>query len=125
MDHGSVEFVMLFVNNQDERGLKMSKKNSGSSDRSAGTAKSGKRHGHVTYPPTMASAERQAARAQGEQQFLSPRQLTAEREKTEIVFDKALKGFVYRTKKVTIPTDSVFDVNRGRLINSPRFNEKS
>lgn len=103
----------------------MGKKSSGSSDRKSQTAKAGKRHGHVTYPPTMASAERQAAREQGEQQFVATRQLTVEREATIIVYDKALKGFVYRTKKITLPTESVFDANRGRLVNSPRFKEKN
>ena len=101
----------------------MGKKNSGSGDRKSQTAKAGKRHGHVTYPPTMASAERQAAREMGEQQFLAPRQLTVEREATIIVYDKALKSFVYRTKKITLPTDSIYDPKRGRLINSPRFKE--
>lgn len=102
----------------------MGKKSSGSSDRKSSTAKAGKRHGHVTYPPTMASAERQAAREQGEQQFTATRQLTVEREATIIVYDKALKAYVYRNKKITLPTDSVFDASRGRLVNSPRFREK-
>jgi hypothetical protein len=102
----------------------MGKKSSGSSDRKSQTAKAGKRHGHITYPPTMASAERQAARDQGEQQFLAKQQLTVEREATIIVWDKILKAFVYRTKKITLPTDSVLDVNRGRLVNSPRFKER-
>lgn len=102
----------------------MGKKNSGSSDRASKVAKAGKRHGHVNYPPTMATAEKQAARDQGEQQFLATRQLTVEREATIIVYDKALKAFVYRTKKITIPTDSVLDTSRGRLINSPRFKEQ-
>lgn len=103
----------------------MGKKSSGSSDRASKVAKAGKRHGHVNYPPTMASPERQAARAQGEQQFVATRQLTVEREATIIVYDKALKAFVYRMKKITLPTDSVYDPKRGRLINSPRFSEKA
>lgn len=101
----------------------MGKKSSGSSDRKSLTAKAGKRHGHVNYP-AMASAEKLAAQEQGEQQFVAKRQLTVERESTSIVYDKALKAFVYRTKKITIPTDSVVDPSRGRLVNSPRFKER-
>lgn len=101
----------------------MGKKSSGSSDRKSQTAKAGKRHGHIDYP-AMASADKIAAQEQGEQQFVAKRQLTVEREATVIVYDKALKAFVYRTKKITIPTDSVLDTNRGRLVNSPRFKER-
>lgn len=101
----------------------MGKKSSGSSDRKSQTAKAGKRHGHVNYP-AMASAEKLAAQEQGNQQFVAKRQLTVERESTVIVYDKALKAFVYRTKKITIPTDSVVDAKRGRLVNSPRFKER-
>lgn len=102
----------------------MGKKNGGSSDRKSQTAKSGKRHGHVTYPPVMASHETMAAREQGEQQFFAPRQLTVEREVTTIVHDKVLNGFVYRTKKITIPVDHVFDETRGHAVSSPKFSEK-
>ena|ERR1051325_5462915 len=96
----------------------MSKKTSG--DRKSQSAKAGKRHGHVNYPPTMASPERQAAKDQGEQQFIAKNQLTVEREATIIVWDKPSRSFVYKTKKITLPTDSIYDSTRGRLINSPR-----
>lgn len=102
----------------------MGKKSSGSSDRKSQSAKAGKRHGHITYPPARTSAERQAARDQGEQQFVAKNQLTVEREIPWIVYDKALKSFVSSTKKITLPADHVFDLKRGRLVNSPsRFKE--
>lgn len=101
----------------------MGKKSGGSSDRSSKVAKAGKRHGHVNYP-AMASAEKIAAQDQGEQQFVAQRALSVEREGTVIVWDKALKAFVYRTKKVTIPTEFVYDPSRGRVVYSPSFKAK-
>lgn len=101
----------------------MGKKSSGSSDRKSQTAKAGKRHGHVDYP-AMASTERLAAKEQGEQQFVAKQTLTVEREGTVIVYDKALKAFVYRTKKVTMPTEHFYDDTRGRVVYSPKFKEK-
>lgn len=102
----------------------MAKAKSGSSDRASKVAKAGKRHGHINYP-AMASSEKLAARAQGEQQFVAQQQLTVEREATIIVYDKALKAYVYRTKKITLPTEYVLDPKRGRLVYSPRFKESN
>ena len=94
----------------------------GPGDRKSQVAKAGKRSGQAVYPAPI-SAERLRAKEAGEQQFQSPRQLTVERENTVIVHDKALKGFVERTKKVTINADYAWDVSRGRVISSPRFKE--
>lgn len=100
----------------------MAKAPKGSSSNST-TAKSGKKHGQVTYPAPL-SAERRAAKEQGEQQFYSPRTQTFTREVTKIEYDQALKGFVYRTKKVTDTTEHSWDASRGRVIVSPKFKEK-
>lgn len=95
----------------------------GNSSRIATVAKAGKRAGSTVWPAS-ASAERLAAKEQGEQQFVSQRQLTVEREATIIVYDKALQAFVYRTKKITLPTEHVYDPTRGRVVYSPSFKEK-
>lgn len=101
----------------------MGKKSSGSSDRKSQTAKAGKRHGHVDYP-AMATVEKLAARELGEQQFVAQQSLSVEREGTVIVYDKVLKAFVYRTKKVTVPTEHIYDASRGRVVYNPKFKEK-
>jgi hypothetical protein len=99
-------------------------KNQGSSNREAKVAKAGKRSGNTEYP-AMISAERRAAKEQGEQQFVSTKQLTVERAVTEIVFDKALGAFVYRTKKLISSAEHLFDPTRGRVVYSPSFKEKT
>lgn len=98
-------------------------KNSGSSNREAKIAKAGKRSGQTVWP-ALISSERRAAKEQGEQQFVSPKQLTVETEITTIVYDKALQGFVERTKKVISTTEHVYDPKRGRVVYSPSFKEK-
>lgn len=95
-----------------------------SSDRSATVSKAGKRSGNTVWP-TPASPERLAAKEQGNQQFVSPNQLTVEREGTVIVYDQKIDQFVYRTKKVTLTTEHVFDPSRGRVVYSPSFKERS
>ncbi len=100
----------------------MSKSNN-SGDRSSKVAKAGKRSGNVTYP-APASKEKLTAQELGEQQFVSNRQLTVEREGTVIVFDKVSKSFVYRTKKVTLPAEYIYDPTRGRVVYSPSFKGK-
>lgn len=99
-------------------------KNSGSSNREAKVAKAGKRSGSTVWP-APASSERLAAKEQGERQFIAKQQMNVEREATVIVYDKALQGFVYRTKKITLPAEYVFDASRGRVVYSPSFKEKS
>jgi hypothetical protein len=102
----------------------MGKGNSGSSNRVAQVAKAGKRSGSTEWP-APASAERLAAKEQGEKQFVSPNQLTVEREATIIVFDQKLDRFVYRTKKVVLTTEHVYDDSRARVVYSPSFKEKT
>jgi len=102
----------------------MGKKSAGSSNREAKVAKAGKRSGSTVWPAPI-SAERLAAKEQGEKQFVSPNQLTVEREGTIIVFDQKLGKFVYRTKKVAISTEHVFDSKRGRVVYSPSYKEKT
>lgn len=102
----------------------MGKGNSGSSNREAKVAKAGKRSGQTNWP-APASAERLAGKEQGEQQFVANQQLTVEREATIIVFDQKIGQFVYRTKKITLPAEYVFDSSRGRVVYSPSFKEKS
>lgn len=109
----------------------MGKGNSGSGDRKSQTAKAGKRSGQPIWPAPL-SSERRAAKEQGEQQFISQKQLTVERDGlgwgpdgSVIVYDKALKAFVYRNKKVTLSTDYVYDATRGRVVYSPSFKEKT
>lgn len=114
---------MRTENDNIEREFKMGKKSSGSSDRKSASSKAGKRHGHVDYP-ALASPEKLAAQEQGEQQFVAQQALSVEREGTVIVYDKALKSFVYRTKKVTIPTEFIYDATRGRVVYSPSYKEK-
>ena len=99
-------------------------KNQGNSNRVAQVAKAGKRSGQTTWPAS-ASSERLAAKEQGEQQFISPNQLTVEREATIIVFDQKLGQFVYRTKKVILSTEHVYDPFRGRVVYSPSYKEKT
>lgn len=98
-------------------------KKTGSSDRKAKVAKAGKRSGNAVWPAS-ASPERIAAKELGEQQFIASKQLTVEREGTIIVFDQKTKAFVYKTKKVTLSTEHVFDKTRGRIVYSPSFKEK-
>lgn len=95
----------------------------GPGDRKSQVAKAGKRSGQPVYPAAI-SNERRAAKEQGEQQFVATHQLTVEREATIIVHDKALKGFVERTKKITLAADYAWDSSRGRVISSPKFKEK-
>jgi hypothetical protein len=102
----------------------MGKKNAGSSNRVAQVAKAGKRSGSTVWPAS-ASPERLAAKEQGEKQFISPSQLTVEREGTVIVFDQKLGKFVYRTKKIVLSTEHVFDATRDRVVYSPSYKEKS
>ncbi len=102
----------------------MGKGNQGSSNRVASVAKAGKRSGQPTWP-APASSERIAAREQGEQQFVANKQLTVEREVTKIEYDKALKGFVERTRKITSSAEYLYDPNRGRVVYSPSFKEKA
>lgn len=102
----------------------MGKKSAGSSNRVAQVAKAGKRSGSTEWPAS-ASAERLAAREQGETQFIANKQLTVEREGTIIVFDQKLGKYVYRTKKITLPAEYIFDAHRGRVVYSPSFKEKS
>lgn len=101
----------------------MGKKAAGNAGRS-GPAKAGKRHGTINYP-AMASTERQAAKDQGEQQFVAKQQLTAPIQVTKIEYDKALRAFVERTKTVTITTEFVQDDSRGRVVYNPSYKEKS
>lgn len=101
----------------------MGKGNSGSSNRVAQVAKAGKRSGSTEWP-APASAERLAAKEQGESQFIANKQLSVEREATIIVFDQKLGQFVYRTKKVTLPAEYVYDDSRARVVYSPSFKEK-
>lgn len=86
-------------------------------------AKAGKRRGQVNYP-MMASNEKLASQEQGEQQFVSNKQLTVDREATIIVYDKVTKKFEYKTKKITLPTEYVYDKNRKRVVYSPSYKEK-
>lgn len=102
----------------------MGKKSAGSSNREAKVAKAGKRSGSTVWPAS-ASAERLAAKEKGEQQFVSDKQLTVEREGTVIVFDQKLGQFVYRTKKVVLSAEHIYDTNRGRVVYSPSFKEKT
>lgn len=90
----------------------------GPGDRKSSTAKAGKRHGTITYPASI-SSERRAAKEQGEQQFVSPNQLSVTLEKPVIEWDKALRGAVIRTKKYTTSTNYIFDASRGRIVSSP------
>lgn len=99
----------------------MAKAPKGSTSNST-TAKAGKKHGQVTYPAPL-SAEKRAAKEQGEQQFYAPRTQTVVLEKEVLEWDKALKGAVLRTKKVTVTTEHSWDKNRGRVIVSPKFKE--
>lgn len=101
----------------------MGKKAAGNGGRS-GPSKAGKRHGAINYPATL-SPERQRAKDMGEQQFVSPKQLTVSYEKPVLEWDKALKGAVIRTKMVTVSTEHVLDEKRGRVVYSPSFKEKS
>lgn len=98
-------------------------KSSSAGNREAKVAKAGKRSGNQVYPAPI-SSERRAAKEQGEQQFIAKEQLTVARDVELIVYDKALGGFVYRTKKVIKEADYVFDANRGRVVYSPSFKEK-
>lgn len=98
-------------------------KSSGSSNRVAAVAKAGKRSGGTVWP-APASAERLAAKEQGETQFVANRQLSVERVTTTIVFDQKLGQFVYRMKKITLPAEYVYDASRGRVVYSPSFKEK-
>lgn len=102
----------------------MGKKSAGSSNREAKVAKAGKRSGSTSWP-APASAERLAAKEQGERQFVANKQLTVEREGTVIVFDQKLGQYVYRTKKITLPAEYIYDASRGRVVYSPSFKEKS
>lgn len=102
----------------------MGKKSQGSSNRDAKVAKAGKRSGQTIWP-AVASAERLAAKERGEQQFISDKQLTVEREGTVIVFDQKLGKFVYRTKKIVVSAEHVYDAKRGRVVYSPSFKEKA
>jgi hypothetical protein len=95
----------------------------GNSNREAKVAKAGKRSGNTIWPAS-ATAERLTAKEQGEQQFVSQKQLTVERQDTIIVYDKALQAFVYRPKKTVISTEHVYDPTRGRVVYSPSFKEK-
>lgn len=99
-------------------------KNSGSSNREAKVAKAGKRSGQTVWP-APASSERLAAKEQGEAQFVANKQLTVEREVEVLVWDKALQGAVIRTKKITATAEYVYDADRGRVVYSPSFKEKS
>lgn len=96
----------------------------GNSNRVAKVAKAGKRSGNNTWP-VPATPERLAAKEQGEQQFISQKQLTVEREATIIVYEKALQAFVYRMKKITLPTEHVYDPTRGRVVYSPSYKNDS
>jgi hypothetical protein len=98
----------------------MPKKPTGSSVRIAQVAKAGKRSGSTVWP-IPASPERLAAKEQGEQQFIANKQLTVEREATIIVFEPKISQFVYRTKKITLSTEYVYDPTRGRVVYSPSF----
>lgn len=109
----------------------MGKKSSGSSNREAKVAKAGKRSGNTVWPAPI-TAERRAAKEQGEQQFIAQGQLTVQRDDlgwgpggAVIEYDKALGGFVYRNKKVTLSAEYVFDPTRGRVVYSPSFKEKT
>ncbi len=102
----------------------MGKGNQGSANRAATVAKAGKRSGQAIWP-APASSERIAAREQGEQQFVAKKQLTVEREVTKIEYDKALKGFVERTRKITSSAEYLYDPNRGRVVYNPFFKEKA
>lgn len=103
----------------------MGKKSSASSgNREAKVAKAGKRSGNTVWP-APASPDRIAAQEQGEQQFVSNKQLTVEREAMTIVYDKALQAFVYRSKKITLPAEYIYDPTRGRVVYSPSFKEKA
>lgn len=95
-----------------------------SGNREAKVAKAGKRSGHTVYPAPI-SPERRAAKEQGEQQFVAKEQLTVTREIEVLVWDKALGGAVFRTKKITKEADYVFDASRGRVVYSPSFKEKA
>jgi hypothetical protein len=101
----------------------MGKGNSGSSNREASVAKAGKRSGQTIWP-APASSERLAGKEQGEQQFVANKQLTVEREVTRLEWDKALKGAVIRTRKITTTAEYLFDSSRGRVVYSPSFKEK-
>lgn len=102
----------------------MGKKSPASSgNREAKVAKAGKRSGNTVWP-AVATVERLAAKEQGERQFISSKQLTVEREATIIVFDQKLNKFVYRTKKIILPAEHVYDPTRGRVVYSPSFKEK-
>lgn len=100
----------------------MAKSPKGPGDRKSSSAKAGKRHGTVTYPAPL-SSERRAAKEQGEQQFVAKATQTVVLEREVLEWDKALRGAVLRTKKVTVPTEHIWDANRGRVIVSPRFKE--
>jgi len=96
----------------------------GDSNRKAQVAKAGKRSGNTVYPAS-ASPERLAAKELGEKQFIANKQLTVEREGTIIVFDQKTKTFVYKTKKITLSAEYVYDANRGRVVYSPSFKGKT
>lgn len=103
-------------------------KNRGSGDRQAKIAKAGKRSGNTDWPAPI-TAERKAAKEQGEKQFIANQQLTVQRDAlgwgpdgSFIVHDG--RDMFYRTKKVTSTAEYVFDANRGRVVYSPSFKEK-
>lgn len=96
----------------------------GPGDRKSPVSKAGKRSGSQVYP-ALISAERRAAKDWGEQQFVSRHPLTVEREGTVIVFDQKTKQFVYRTKKVQVSTDCIYDPKRGRVVYTPSAKEKN
>lgn len=100
----------------------MGKSKSGSGDRAAKVAKAGKRSGQTVYPAPI-SAERRAAKEQGERQFIAKSSLSVPRTKTVIVYDKALQGFVERSSTVHINTEHIWDTSRGRVITNPKFKE--
>lgn len=99
-------------------------KHKGSSNREAKISKAGKRSGQTTWP-APASKERQAAKEEGEQQFVANKPLTVDREATIIVYEPKIGQFVYRLKKVTMPAEYVYDPTRGRVVYSPSFKEKA
>lgn len=100
----------------------MAKSPKGPGDRKSSTAKAGKRSGAYIDPPA-AKSDRRAAREQGEQQFTAKAQQYVTRSKTVIVFDKALRGYVYRDRPYQISADYTMDASRGRVVSSPKFQE--
>lgn len=101
----------------------MGKGKGGSSDRAAKVAKAGKRSGNTVYPAPI-SSERRAGKEQGEQQFVSNKPLSVEREGTVIVFNQKTGRYEYKTRTVTVSAEYVFDPTRGRIVYTPSFKEK-